>query len=121
MLLLLLLLVVVVVVLLLSVIIIIIIFLFVIWVVYRQDNIIDKFVRKPTTLFFYLHSTYNRCLSGEVPSFARWELINYVCQLWIEHPVFVPHCWTIYNITIRFRHNRLGPFWHGSVFATTYF
>ena len=20
------------------------------------------------------------------------ELINYACQLWIEHPVFVPHC-----------------------------
>ena len=75
-LLLLLLLLVVVVVLLLSVIIIIIIFLFVIWVVYRQDNIIHKFVRKPTALSFYLHSTYNRCLSGDIPSFARWERVN---------------------------------------------
>ena len=24
-------------------------------------------------------------------------MINYICQLWIQHPVFVPHCWTVYN------------------------
>ena len=32
-------------------------------------------------------------------------LINYFCQPWIEHPVFVPHCRTVYNITVRLRHN----------------
>ena len=33
--------------------------------------------------------------------------------------MFVPHCWTVYNITVRFSHNRLGTFWHGSVFYTS--
>ena len=47
------------------------------------------------------------------------EKINYVCQLWIEHPAFVPHYWTVY-ITVRFSHNRSEQFWHGSVNFTTH-
>ena len=37
------------------------------------------------------------------------ELINYVCQPRIEHPVFGPHCWTVYDNTIRLSHNRSEP------------
>ena len=39
---------------------------------------------------------------------AKWENM-------IEHPVF-GHCTAFQSV---FSHNRLGPFWHGSVFATT--
>ena len=34
----------------------------------------------------------------------NYELINYVCQPWIERPVFVPRYWTLYNTTDRFSH-----------------
>ena len=27
------------------------------------------------------------------PNGNMYELINHVCQSWIEHRVFVPHCW----------------------------
>ena len=30
--------------------------------------------------------------------------------------MFVPHCWTVYNITVRLSHNDSKPFWHGSVY-----
>ena len=43
------------------------------------------------------------------------ELINYDCQD-IEHLMFVPHYWTVYNIKVRFSHNRTGPYFHGFVF-----
>ena len=44
---------------------------------------------------------------------------NYIYHPWIEPQVFVPHFWKVYIIAVRFSHNRLEPFWHGSVFATT--
>ena len=36
--------------------------------------------------------------------FENVQIDNYVCQPWIEHPVFVPHCWTVYHITVHLRH-----------------
>ena len=36
-------------------------------------------------------------------------MLNYVWQPRIEHPLFVPHRWTVYNITICFNLNRLRP------------
>ena len=90
----------------------------------RPDDVVHKFVRKITVLrFVYLPSTYNRCSQDSIiRGAARWpmcELINYVCQQWIEHSELVPRHWTGYHITVRFSHDRSGWFWHGSVYFTT--
>ena len=50
------------------------------------------------------------------------ELITYVCQPWIEHPMFGPHCWSVYNSTVRFSHYRsefFVVFLHVSVYFIT--
>ena len=44
------------------------------------------------------------------------KLVNYTRQPWNKHPVLVPYCWTVYNTTVRFSHNRSEPFWHGFVY-----
>ena len=31
------------------------------------------------------------------------ELIDYVCRQSTEHPQFVPHSWTVYNVTSPFQ------------------
>ena len=86
----------------------------VIRVVYRQDDVIHKFVWKIMAFPFlhaqHIQSTFVRIESLVQPNGEMCELINYVCQPCIEHPVFVTHCWTVYNITVRFSHNRSGPF-----------
>ena len=87
-----------------------------------QDDLIHKFVREiimmtlPLLPAQHIQSMYVRTESLVLPNGNLCELINYVCQLWIEHPVFVPHCWTVYNITVRLSHNDSKPFWHGSVY-----
>ena len=61
----------------------------------------------------------NYVRQGGNPRAAIVKLINYNCQPWIEHSVYVPHRWTVYDITVRFRYNRSGPFWHDSVLCST--
>ena len=53
------------------------------------------------------------------PNGEMCKLINYVCQPMIEHPVFVSHCWTVYNITVLVNHNRSRTFWHSSVLSNS--
>ena len=89
----------------------------------QQDDAIHKFVRKIIVLPFlpaqHIQSMFVR-IKYLVPRNVKiCEFINYVCQPWIEHLVFVSHCWTVYNIKVCFSHNSLGLFWHGSVYFTT--
>ena len=89
-------------------------------VVYRHDDVIHRFVWNIMSLLFLpAHNIQPIFIGTETlvpPNWKMSKLINYVCQPWIEHPVFVPRCWTVCNITVRFNHNRMGTFWHGSVF-----
>ena len=70
--------------------------IYVIRVVYRQDDVIHKFVTKIIAFHFYLPGTYNRCSSAWNP----W------CRQMGKHSVFVPRCGTEYYITVRFSHYR---------------
>ena len=64
----------------------------------------------------HIQSVFVRIEPPTPPKGNMRELINYVCQSSIEHPLFVPHCWTVYHPTVRFGHDRLESFWHGSVY-----
>ena len=44
----------------------------------------------------HIQSMFVRTESLVLPNGKMCKLINYVCQPWIKHPVFVPHCWTVY-------------------------
>ena len=63
-------------------------------VVYRQDDIIHKFVRKIMTLPFlpaqHIQSMFVRIESLVPPNGEMCELINYVWQPWIEHSFCSP-------------------------------
>ena len=65
-----------------------------------------------------IQSMFIRIESLVPPNRKMCELITYICSPGIDHPMFVPHCWTVYNITVHLSRNRLGPFWNGSVFVT---
>ena len=56
----------------------------------------------------HIQSMFDSIESLVLPNGKMCELINCVCQPWIEHPVFVTHCMTVYNITVSFSHDRLG-------------
>ena len=96
---------------------------FPIQIVYRQDKVIHKFIRRFTILPFLsaklLQSMFVRIESLVPPNGKMCDLINYVCQPWIEHPVFDARCWTVYHITVPVSHNRSGSFWLGFVFFAT--
>ena len=73
----------------------------------------------------HIQSTFVRIESLVPPNGKMLKLINYVCQPWIELPVFVLHCWTVYHITLPFGHYRSvdgegggggGGVGHGSVY-----
>ena len=45
----------------------------------------------------HIQSMFVRIESLVPPNGERCELINYFFQPWVEHPVFVAHCWTEYS------------------------
>ena len=61
-----------------------------------------KHSRSSVNLFLLFYKIYKLVL----PNGKMCDLINYICQPWIEHPVFLCYCWTAYNIIVRFSHNR---------------
>ena len=83
--------------------IIIIIFKFVIRVVYRQEDVVHKdIITLPFLSANHIQSMFARIKSLVSSNGKMCKLINYVCQLWMEYPMFVPHLWTVYNITVCF-------------------
>ena len=52
----------------------------------------------PFLPFQHIQSKFVRIESLVSPIGKMHKLINYICQPWIEQSVFVPHCWTVYNI-----------------------
>ena len=60
------------------------------------------------SIFIRQESMFVRIESIVPPNGKMCEMIDYVCQPWIEHPAFVPHGWTVYNITVHFSHYRSG-------------
>ena len=79
----------------------------------------ELFIDKTTSFTIDVHQNRIPSADKNKKKGKMYELLNCVCQSWIEHPVFVPHCWTVYNITVRFSHNRSGTFWRGSVLFIT--
>ena len=47
----------------------------------------------------HIQSMFVRRESLVPPNGKMCQLINCVCHLWMVHPMFVPHCWTVYHIT----------------------
>ena len=68
--------------------------------------------------YYYFQVCYPVCLSTR----RRHSQIRSIGHdpSWLKHPVFVPHYWAVYNITVRFSHTRSGQFWLGSVYSTTH-
>ena len=77
--------------------------------------LIHRFVMKIMALPFlparHIQTMFIKTESLVLPNGKICELINYICQLLIEHPVFVPHCWTVNHITDHFSHNKSSIFW----------
>ena len=61
------------------------------------------------TCYFFLSWEKRECFGEITDILTIKEAVSFLT-------VFVPYCWTVYTITVRFSHNRSGSFWHGSVY-----
>ena len=78
-------------------------------VVYRQEDVIHKYVRKIVTLLFLPAQHTHDVRQDRIPSAANWGSANWLTTCATRGSN--THCWLVYNITFRFCHNRLRNYY----------
>ncbi|XP_041351197.1 uncharacterized protein LOC121370148 [Gigantopelta aegis] len=82
-------------------------------VAYMNDDATHKFIIKIMALSFLpareIHLMYNK-IERLVPRGGKLELIQYVGRQWMDRPIFVPRCWSIFGVTVRTNNHVEG--WH---------